>query len=511
MLKAKPSQKKVDVKVATHSVACHSMTVFLNTPVEPMHLLKNIGERIVQFISGKTDTVKARMEEKELNRFRSTWVRTIRKGGKDILSIPDAPFSLKQQEKDVANTRALNIVAPAGCDWTPKQLFGKCTSQLKSNEWRHILSSGILKFCIRGLLGCNQRSTLIELCDVVQLLCAHSVNMKELDSLEYRVHRVLSLLERDFPVTIHVISLHLLHHLPMYIRRFGPVYGYWMYPMERFNSWIARRVLNHRYPESNVMETYRVYEFAFFLQTSGRLPVGATTDIGGDTVCNDDCVECVTSTGIDSTMSYDTVSKSHGSEAVLEPHVMEELHLYYQRTCTTYNQIISSYNQEKEGNNSTSKKSFPPLSEWVPANGLPLSDVELNSREGPSNKITRYKVFAIKDKYYRTVKYGTELGEQSNNLRVSSYVHLVPHTDCIMVFGRIKYIFSHEFIGHVHILAYVHWYDTSTIDKETGLKSISLTSTNKSQPNVVSLHYLSRPLLHAVDENNPSKLWILNS
>ena len=42
--------------------------------------------------------------------------------------------------------------------------------------------------------------------------------------------------------------------------------------MERSNSWVSRRVLNRRYPESTVLETYRLHEFSSFLQISGQLP-----------------------------------------------------------------------------------------------------------------------------------------------------------------------------------------------------------------------------------------------
>ena len=82
-----------------------------------------------------------------------------------------------------------------------------------------ILASGIPKFCIRGLLGDTQRKTLYEFCNVISLLAAEGVNVSELDSLECRVHRVLSLLERDIPVSLHVV-FHLLHHLPMFIQRY---------------------------------------------------------------------------------------------------------------------------------------------------------------------------------------------------------------------------------------------------------------------------------------------------
>ena len=78
-----------------------------------------------------------------------------------------------------------------------------------------------------------------------------------MDGLEYRVHRVLSLMQWDFPACIHVITLHFLHHLLMFIRR-CPLYGFWMYPMEHLNNWIKSRVQN-RYPESTVVETYQLY------------------------------------------------------------------------------------------------------------------------------------------------------------------------------------------------------------------------------------------------------------
>ena len=42
------------------------------------------------------------------------------------------------------------------------------------------------------------------------------------------------------------------------MQQYGPVYGTWMYPYERFNSWICKRALNRAFPEVTVVETYRV-------------------------------------------------------------------------------------------------------------------------------------------------------------------------------------------------------------------------------------------------------------
>ena len=52
--------------------------------------------------------------------------------------------------------------------------------------------------------------------------------------------------------------MHLVRHVAEGIEQFGPVYGMWMYPYERFNSWLCQRVKNRAYPEATVIETYRV-------------------------------------------------------------------------------------------------------------------------------------------------------------------------------------------------------------------------------------------------------------
>lgn len=52
--------------------------------------------------------------------------------------------------------------------------------------------------------------------------------------------------------------MHLIRHIAEGIQRFGPVYGTWMYPFERFSSWICQRVKNRTHPEATVIETYRV-------------------------------------------------------------------------------------------------------------------------------------------------------------------------------------------------------------------------------------------------------------
>ena len=45
---------------------------YLDTPVEPMHLIKNIAEQIVHSLAGMEDSVCVQLEEKSRNRFCSS-------------------------------------------------------------------------------------------------------------------------------------------------------------------------------------------------------------------------------------------------------------------------------------------------------------------------------------------------------------------------------------------------------------------------------------------------------
>jgi hypothetical protein len=338
---------------------------YLITPVEPMHVLKNVAERLVKLLSGVTDTMKVRLDEQKRRRFRSSWIKVSAGEGSSTI-VPQAPFAISKTNLVLANKRSLSVRSPSGMDWKPSKLFGKDASYLNSNQWKHVIASGILKFCVRGLLGKAQETTLMELCDVLSILCSEQVNTENMDAVEYRLHRVLSLMERDFPATVHVITLHLLHHLPMYMRRFGPLYSFWMYPMERFNNWIKNRVLNRRFPEATVMESYRLYEMGFYLQLSGQLPFGATVDVLSEPVTDTECED----------HSQTTSVPMKGCISILEADQFEELKVLYRD-----------------------------------------NDVSIDNL---NNSIVKYKSYVLRDSHNRLMKFGSEQSERVNSVHETS-------------------------------------------------------------------------------------------
>jgi hypothetical protein len=134
-----------------------------------MHLFKDITEHCVRFITGVEDSCKVRQEEKKLNRFRSSWINDA-----NIHTLPPAPFSLSKDDIVLANQRAKSIHVPSTFDWRPRGIFGK-KAGMKAHEWKEVVTGGILKFCLRGMLGRSQRQTLFQLFDVITEACAESV------------------------------------------------------------------------------------------------------------------------------------------------------------------------------------------------------------------------------------------------------------------------------------------------------------------------------------------------
>lgn len=137
------------------------------------------------------------------------------------------------------------------------------------------------------LLGDKQRHSLFAFLDATTRLLQPCHHQADVVALQEEMNLALALLERDFPASIQVIlppattctsacydiryvyfyvlllfhqviTMHLMHHIAEGIEKFGPVYGTWMYPFERFNSWMCQRALNRAHPEITIMETYRV-------------------------------------------------------------------------------------------------------------------------------------------------------------------------------------------------------------------------------------------------------------
>ena len=136
-------------------------------------------------VAGREDSSKVRKQEQECMRFSSAWM----KEGSNLLQ--KAPFSLSKKVIVLVDERAESVRTPAGFDWRPHSLFGNPTG-MKSHKWKEVSTSRILKFCLRGMLGSNQRHSLYKLYDVMKFdvitdLCSEDVDNRRMDELESNV------------------------------------------------------------------------------------------------------------------------------------------------------------------------------------------------------------------------------------------------------------------------------------------------------------------------------------
>ena len=89
---------------------------YLNTPVEPMHLIKNIGEHIVKLLSGVSDTSKVREEGTDSLRF--GYPR------KKKMLFHQYHLSCPKKSKILrTNSRVMSVTMPHGLDRKQKKLF----------------------------------------------------------------------------------------------------------------------------------------------------------------------------------------------------------------------------------------------------------------------------------------------------------------------------------------------------------------------------------------------------
>ena len=321
--------------------------------------------------------------------------------GKTKKFVPQAPFSLSKSDLSIGNNRALSVKTLSGTDWRPCWLFHKSAFQMKS-----VLASGILlKFCIRGLLGDTQRKTLYKFCDMLSLLAAEGVTVSELDSLEYRVHRVLSLLERDFPVSLHIIVFHLLHHLLMFIWRFGPTYGFWMWKDLihgcHIEFWIECTLSRQCWKRIDSMNSALSSRYlANFL----------------------------------------TMVLSNWLKRVIKNQALVKVFTFAERLCVLINlngkqltlftsalnlnieiDLYSRYEAEKwKAKTHRPNKQFPQMSQWTPKDDPTLSETEMNLRSGPTDVIFIYNSYILDDKHGRAIKYGSHLPEETSSFTNSS-------------------------------------------------------------------------------------------
>ena len=67
-----------------------------------------------------------------------------------------------------------------------------------------IASQGLLKFCLRNLLGFEQRQAIFKFLDLCSMLLAEVHSQSEVNELLKEANLALAILEKNMPITIQV-------------------------------------------------------------------------------------------------------------------------------------------------------------------------------------------------------------------------------------------------------------------------------------------------------------------
>ena len=67
-------------------------------------------------------------------------------------------------------------------------------------------------------------------------------------------------------------------------------------------------------------------------------------------------------------------------------------------------------------------------------------------------------------------------------------------------------IFKHSFGCKLRTLLFIHWFNSSKKDPESALHYVDVKSHNRCVCSVVSTEDVSKPLIHAFDQEEPNKL-----
>ncbi|XP_063437818.1 uncharacterized protein LOC134718894 [Mytilus trossulus] len=439
-----------------------------------MHTISDVISNVLDFISGKTDSAKVRNCEKQYNRFEQTWVTNKRKStdqGKqpkkkqkkqsepqstnvvteEEVSFPDAPWSLSKSQVKLADKRAQSIQYPRGFDYTPADHFTRQWTLRTMHGKQQFVTQNAASWCLRGLLGQQQEKTLFQLFDVLSRLVKPSYLKDEIPTLIEDTHIAVTLLERDFPLTLQNLTTHLLHHIPEGFMDFGPLYDRWLYPLERANSWITRQILQHGHEESTVMQTYCIYDWSVFNLLNGTVKSDSSRK---------NALHKVAEKVLPSEEYPVTSVNSILSNSLLQQEDIKDLHCRY-------------------------KEIFP---------NLQFEQFDVDPTVEKKNTVFRYDEDRKREVYFTTYLY------QSVS-RSCDYIVCVRHPT--MLFGKIKQIYQHCFMDNVFTWVRL---DVFPLPEASGsfwfTENVTLTS------KLCLLKDISNPIVTAVEDG---VIWFLNA
>ncbi|XP_026410872.1 uncharacterized protein LOC113306110 [Papaver somniferum] len=284
--KGKPPSKKrkrgtegyADEEISDHSLFSRRSILYdlpywgANTVrhcTDVMHTEKNITEHIVNTVlenSKSKDGLNARKDMEAMGIKKRLWLKEDDNTGKTTME--DGSFSLTKDEK-VAFCTVLNTLrVPSNFCSNLRNNVGINPPELKnlkSHDY-HVMMQSLFPLLVHTATSFPKdlRVALLRISLFFNILCAKVINREHLLQAKASLVEAMCVLEKYFPPSFFVISIHLMIHLADEALICGPVRFRWMYPFERLMKGFKGLVRNKRYIEGCIARGYSLREASLF-------------------------------------------------------------------------------------------------------------------------------------------------------------------------------------------------------------------------------------------------------
>lgn len=274
---------------------------------------------------------------------------------------------------------------------------------MRAHDWM-MLVTVLAVYAFRDTLPTATLHIFLRYCEVMTALTARTAIVAELDALQLSVVECLSLIELHLPNSEMTIIFHLLLHCVHYIRLWGPISSFWMYPMERYVGFLARGISNRSRPTAMLTRFYRFFnigeffrpDFEYLLRSSpagaaylDRLSESAPSD-GLEIMAHPFSPHIPKLLGVPSSFTMSDL------DLMALQTTFRLVHGRYELLCSTYEQERKLHLNEAK----LAKRSsyFPAMATWVPST-ITLSNSDKSLIWGPNaqvRKFPRAEIGAIK-------------------------------------------------------------------------------------------------------------------
>ncbi|XP_060210294.1 uncharacterized protein LOC132637179 [Lycium barbarum] len=170
------------------------------------------------------------------------------------LSLAQACFSMKPEQKGLFCTIMKNAKLPKGCASNISQRVQ--VKEMKISGYKshdaHFIMHHLLQVAVRKALPKNVSLTLIRLGNFFRAISSKVIRPRDLEKMHSEIVEIICDLEKSFHPTFFDIMLHLPIHLVNEIKFGGPTHLCCMYSIERHLCMLKGFVRNRSYPEASI-------------------------------------------------------------------------------------------------------------------------------------------------------------------------------------------------------------------------------------------------------------------